>query len=145
MELFNNPLNFLMAGGAVGLLATMWGKIKNLFWRLLGTFIRRIEISSEDMGTRVVGYLIKNHKFMKTYDRVYGSSWELHKNEKYGLVTFEQFGERSLIFWNGWLPFLFNAKRATSKQENPTSNGSSHTSRHQLWRYLLLSLSFAAL
>ena len=38
---------------------------------------------------------------------MYGASWEYQRDGRYGLVPYELFGNRTLILWNGWFPFLF--------------------------------------
>ena len=113
----------LLAGGAVlGVLATMWGKIKAVAWRATGLFVQRVEIPTEAGHDAVVAYLVTRFKRSRNYDRMYGASWEYQRDGRYGLVPYEMFGVRTLILWNGWFPFLFSnsveSKAASSKGNN---------------------------
>ena len=49
---------------------------------------------------------------------MYGASWEFQRDGRYGLIPYELFGNRTLIFWNGWFPFLF-----TNQQEQKAATG----------------------
>ena len=54
-------------------------------------------------------------------------SWEYQRDGRYGLVPYEVFGNRTLIFWNGWFPFLFSnqveSKAASAKGNADSSSG----------------------
>jgi hypothetical protein len=103
------PYAWLIAGaGAVlGIVATMWSKIKGIAWRFISLFIQRIEIPTESAHEAVVAYLIAHFKRLRNYDRMYGASWEYQRDGRYGLIPYELFGSRSLVFWNGWFPFIY--------------------------------------
>ncbi|MBA4062659.1 MAG: hypothetical protein C0501_02920 [Isosphaera sp.] len=99
----------LLAGGAaLGLVASMWTKIKGVAWRLVGMFVQRVEIPTEAGHDAVVAYLIAHYRRSRNYDRMYGASWEYQRDGRYGLVPYEVYGNRTLILWNGWFPFLFS-------------------------------------
>jgi hypothetical protein len=112
-------LGMLAGGAALGVLATMWTKIKGFAWRFVGMFVQRVEIPTEAGHDAVVAYLIANFKRSRNYDKMYGASWEYQRDGRYGLVPYEVFGNRLLILWNGWFPFLFTnqveSKAASSK------------------------------
>lgn len=118
----------LLAGGALlGLLASMWGKIKGLMWRVLGLFVQRVEIPTEPGHEALVSYLIAHYRRSRNYDKMYGASWEYQRDGRYGLIPYEVFGNRSLILWSGWFPFLFTNqvenKAASGKGTNNDSSG----------------------
>jgi hypothetical protein len=117
----------LAGGAALGVLATMWSKIKGVAWRLVGMFIQRVEIPTESGHDAVVAYLIANYKRSKNYDKMYGASWEYQRDGRYGLVPYEVFGNRLLILWNGWFPFLF-ANQVESKAASGKGNTDSSSS-----------------
>jgi hypothetical protein len=119
----------VLAGGAVlGVVAAMWSKIKGVAWRAVGLFVQRVEIPTEAGHDAIVAYLISKYKRSRNYDRVYGASWEYQRDGRYGLVPYELFGVRTLIFWNGWFPFLFTNQvesKAASSKGAPADTSSS--------------------
>ena len=58
MELWN-----IVAGGAaLGLIASCWGKIKEIFWKFCSLFVQHVEIPSEPAHNALVAYLIKRYR-----------------------------------------------------------------------------------
>lgn len=113
----------LLAGGAaLGLVASMWGKLKGFAWRLLGLLVQRVEIPTEPGHEALVSHLIAKFKRSRNYDKMYGASWEYQRDGRYGLVPYEVFGNRTLILWNGWFPFLF-----TNQVESKAASGKANT------------------
>src|SRR5439155_792155 len=100
--------NFLLGGAALGLLASCWQHIKGLSWRLMGLFLRRIEVPSEAAHQAIIAYLVANYRRYRNYDSMFGADFEHMRNGRYGLVPYELFGNRTVVFWNGWWPFLFS-------------------------------------
>jgi hypothetical protein len=133
-----NPMNWLAGGAIVGLLAACWDKIKVLTWKFISLFIQQVEFPSEAGHDAVIAYLVLHHKRSKWYDRMYGASYEHQQDGRYGLVPYELFGSRSLVFWNGWWPFVF-----TNQQENkkpaPASNPWGTSEEHALKVYSTLT------
>src|SRR5690349_18069680 len=121
----DTALGLLAGGAALGLVATMWTKFKGFAWRLLGLFVQRVEIPTEAGHDALVAYLIANHRRSRNYDRMYGASWEYQRDGRYGLVPYEVFGNRTLILWNGWVPFLY-ANQLEQKTGGKGNEGSSH-------------------
>ncbi len=119
-------LGMLAGGAALGVVATMWTKIKGFAWRFVGMFIQRVEIPTEAGHDAMVAHLIANYRRSKNYDRMYGASWVYQRDGRYGLVPYEVFGNRLLIMWNGWFPFLFanqvEHKAASGKGNNDGSS-----------------------
>lgn len=126
-EAMASPLGFLAAGGLLGIVASMWSKIKGLAWRLLGTFVQRVELQNISNHNAVIGYLIKNHKRSRNYDRVYSATWDYQRDSQYALIPAELFGTKTMIFWHGWVPFLFTVQGQA--EAAPTSGGSPPGSR----------------
>ena len=107
MDIFN-----FMAGGAVlGVVAACWDKIKALVWRVANLFVRQVEVPSEAAHEAVVAYLIAHYTRSRWYDSMYGAVYEYQRDGRYGLVPYELFGNRSILFWNGAFPFLFRNER----------------------------------
>ena len=123
------PAWLIVAGGAaLGVLASMWGHLKTLLWRAMALFVQRIEIPTQAAHDAVTAYLIGKHKRSRNYDRMYGASWEFRRDGRYGLVPYEQFGNRTLILWDGWWPFLFsNQQEQKSTGSNNNNNNSNAT------------------
>jgi ATPase family associated with various cellular activities (AAA) len=117
------------AGMVFGVIASTWSKLKGIAWRFVSLFIQRIEIPTESAHEAVVAYLINHYKRLRTYDRMYGASWEYQRDGRYGLIPYELFGSRSLVFWNGWIPFIYTnqmeakAAAAGNKGSGDTPSG----------------------
>ena len=115
-----NPLNYLAGGAALGFLAGFWDKLKGAVWKFFNLFVERIEVPSEYAHGVLVAHLIARYPRARNYQRMYGAVYEHQRDGRYGLVPYEYFGARAIIFWNGWWPFLF-----CNEQENkkPAANG----------------------
>src|SRR5262249_39825013 len=73
----------------------------------------------------VIDYLIARYPRSRFYDRMYGACYEHHRDGRYGLVAYEQFGNRSVLFWDGWRPFVFSnavENKAKSRRGKPAEN-----------------------
>src|SRR3954466_883740 len=100
-------MNFLAGGAALGALASCWGYIKIFTWKVMSTLIQRVEIPDSDLCRTLVGHLVTHYPRSRIYDRVYASAHEdIKTGEHTGEVPYGWFGQRSLIFWNGWFPSL---------------------------------------
>ena len=117
--------HFAAGGAAIGLIAGFWTKIKGVLWRCANVLVQRVEIPTAEAHNALVAYLIKNYRRSRAYERLYGA-WYAHRRDgKYGLVAYEQFGTRSMIFWNGWFPFFFSnaiESKAAAAKGNQTNN-----------------------
>ncbi len=114
--LFDSAWNFVAGGAVLGVVASMWDKIKAIGWRVCNLFVQRIEVPTQAAHEAVTAYLIAKYRRSRNYDRMYGASWEYQRDGRYGLIPYEQFGNRTLILWNGWFPFLYS-----NQQEKKTS------------------------
>src|SRR5437764_4602553 len=105
-----NLFNLAAGGALIGVLAGFWGYIRTVAWKFISLFIQRVEIRSNGYLTPILlGYLIRNYKRSKVYDRCYGAMNEhIRSGERHGMVPYEEFGENSIIFWNKHLPFVFS-------------------------------------
>jgi hypothetical protein len=119
--------NLLFGGAALGVLAACWDYIKGFTWRIVGLFICRVEIPIEAGHQALISYLVAHYPRYRNYDRLYGADFEHLRNGQYGLVPYEQFGYRSVLFWNGWFPFLFSnaqeGKPRSGQQQEASSGG----------------------
>jgi hypothetical protein len=117
----------IIAGGtAVGLLASCWQYVKAIFWRMLNLFIQQVEIPTEPGHEALIAHLIARYPRSGTYDRMYGAWWEYQRDGRYGLIPYESFGQRSMVFWRGWVPFVFSNQRerrpSAANQNNAPSD-----------------------
>ena len=110
------------AGAALGVLASMWSKFQTVGWRLLNFAVQRIEIPTQAGHEAVTAYLIARYRRSRNYDRMFGASWEYRKDGRYGLIPYEQFGNRTLVLWNGWYPFFYSNQQ---ESKAPTKEGHS--------------------
>jgi ATPase family associated with various cellular activities (AAA) len=119
--------NIVAGGAAIGLLASCWSKIKDVAWRFANLLIQQVEVPSESAHQALTAYLLAHFKRSKAYDRMYSASYEYLRDGRYGLIPFEIFGSRTLIFWNRWFPFLYT--NAVEKKAKSSGNrGESHDS-----------------
>lgn len=117
--------NYLAGGAALGLIAGFWGRIKEVVWKVVSLFIQRIEIESEAGHDALIAHLVAHFPRSKLYERVYGAWHEYHRDGRYGLVAYERFGLRNVVFWNGRWPFLFSN---ALEQKGKTAKGSGENS-----------------
>ncbi len=118
-------LYFAFAGTALGVVASMWTKIKGFGNRVIGMVIQRVEIPTQAAHDAVTAHLIGRFKRSRNYDRMYGATWEYQRDGRYGLVPYEQFGNRTLILWDGWVPFLFTNQQESKTPTKGENSGSS--------------------
>ena len=122
--MFTGSWNLLAGGAILGVVAGMWDKIRAVVWRVCNLFVQRIEVPTQAAHEALTAYLIVNFKRSRNYDRVYGAQWEFQRDGRYGLIPFEQFGNRSLILWNRFFPFIFTnqqEQKNTGKEDNSRS------------------------
>src|SRR5208337_4336181 len=117
-----NPMNFLAGGAILGLLAGCWDKIKAVAWKLISLVIQQVEVPSDAAHHALVAYLIRRYPRSRFYDRMYGASYEHQRNGRYGLVPYELFGSRSVVFWNRWFPFVFTNQVENKKPATNTNS-----------------------
>jgi hypothetical protein len=120
--------NLMVGGAALGVLAACWEHVKSFSWRIVGMILRRVEIPSEAAHQALIAHLVAHYPRYRNYDSLYGADFEHHRDGRYGLVPYEVFGNRTVVFWNGWWPFLFsNAQekkpRAGAQPQEHSSGG----------------------
>lgn len=121
----------------LGLLVGLWNKIKGFSWKIMSTVLQRVEISTEESHTAIIGYLKENYKSFSNYDKVYGAQNETWRTGKYGLIPYEIFGEKSIIFIDSKkkykffnMPFLYSPvvkSKTTDNYGNYSSNEGPHS------------------
>jgi len=119
--------NFLAGGAVLGVIASLWTYLKGFVWRAIGLLVRRVEIPTESAHEALTAFLIAHYKRSGNYDHVFGASWDYQRDGRYGLIPYEMFGNRALIFWNGWFPFFFSnqlERKASSTRAGSAANGS---------------------
>jgi hypothetical protein len=122
----------LLAGSAVfGLVAGFWGRIKTVAWKCFNLFVQQVELLDDTTATAVVGHLIHNYRRAQLYDKTYGAAYDHTIDGKYGLIPYELFGKRDIIFWKGWAPFLFTtgSKGTAPAGNTPTPPGNNNQER----------------
>ncbi len=107
-------------GALMGIVAGFWQYVKSFIWKIVNFFVQRVEIPTEAGHEALVSYLISHHKRARIYEPMYGAAYEYQRDGRYGLVPYELFGNRTLIFWNGWFPFLFSNQ---AEQRTTNANG----------------------
>lgn len=91
-------IDFLKSSALVAFVVGFWDKIKAFIWMILSTFIRKIEIKSEEAHDTVIAYLVTHHKKLSSYNKAYSTQYESFRNGKYGLAPYEKFGASFMVF-----------------------------------------------
>jgi hypothetical protein len=125
--------NYMAGGAAIGLVAGFWGKIKEFLWRFVSLLIQRIEIDSEPAHDALIAYLVTHYRRSRLYDRMYGAMREHHRDGRYGLVPYEMFGLRSVIFWNGCWPFAFSNAVERKAQAGKVNRETGNSEATKVW------------
>ena len=118
-----------LAGGAIfgsslGLIATVWSRIKSFFWRIACYYIKHVEFDNSGWASEaMLDYIITHHKLSKSYDRVFRAMYEQIRGGKREFIPTEIFGYRDFLFWNGWFPVLVT-KKSGSDEPKATSGES---------------------
>src|SRR5262245_60913789 len=76
----NQLTNFLAGGAILGLIAGFWDKIKAVLWKAVNLFVQQVEIPSESAHDAVISHLIARYPRSRLYDRMYGASYEHHRD-----------------------------------------------------------------
>jgi hypothetical protein len=116
-------MNFPAGGAALGLVAGFWSKIKAVAWKGASFFVQQVEISSDAAHEAVIAYLVAHCTRSRLYDRMYGAAYEHHRDGQYGLVPYELFGNRTVVFWQGWRPFLFTNEQERKAKAHAGNRG----------------------
>lgn len=122
----NNYMNLIWGGAAIGVITSCWSHIKAIFWKVCQMFIQQVEIHDEHCAEAIISYLVKRYRRSRLYDKTYGTNYEHIKegdSTRYGLVAYEKFGKRAIIFWNYIFPFFFNGPEKKQTTTNNTSYG----------------------
>ena len=89
------------------MIAGFWSHTKDVVWKVVSLFIQQIEFESEEAHDALIAHLVAHFPRSRLYDRVYGAWREYHRDGRYGLVAYERFGLRNVVFWDGWRPLVF--------------------------------------
>lgn len=108
--------NLLTGGAILGVLAGFWQQLKDSAWKIVSMFVQQVEIPTAEAHEAVTAYLIANYKRASVYDKAYGAVYERLRDGRYGLVPYEQFGHRTIFFWNKHIPFVFRNQIETNPQ-----------------------------
>jgi hypothetical protein len=116
-------MKYLAGGAALGFVAGFWEKIKAVLWRGASLFVQRVEVNSEFAHNALVAYFVAHHRRSGLYDRIYGAWHEAQGDGRCTLVPYEVFGNRNVLFWDGWFPFLFGNAQENKANANQQQAG----------------------
>ena len=117
----------LIGSTALGLLAGFWQPIKTFLAKIVSLLIQQVEVPTEQGHDALVAYLIARYKRSGVYDRMFGAWWDYRRDGRYALIPYESFGQRSMIFWNGWTPLLFHNQRERKPAGNDQNKNTDAT------------------
>jgi hypothetical protein len=94
-------------GTVFGIVVRSWQSIKNFFGSMMDIFIIRAHLDDETSAKAVLTYLVKHYPRSGGGQRTFGGRHDAFRDGKYGHIPYELLGDRTLLFWRGWLPFWF--------------------------------------
>ena len=135
----------LIGSTALGLLAGFWQPIKTFLAKIVSLLIQQVEVPTEQGHDALVAYLISKHKRSGVYDRVFGAWWDYRRDGRYALIPYETFGQRSMIFWNGWTPFIFHNQRERKPAGNEQNRNADATKIYSVLTFIRGTLDLDSL
>jgi ATPase family associated with various cellular activities (AAA) len=143
-----DALNVVSIGAVVGMAASYFATIKNVIWKAMNLVVRCSEID-ENSGTlrdALMSYIVKNFKRSVMYDGLYCSTTSWVKSQNCNLeVPYEYFGKKSIVFWNGWVPFLVTPSQTASSGSSSAPGGSGSPSSNFRVTYIRGTLDMDAI
>jgi hypothetical protein len=109
-------------GTVLGVVLRSWQSIKNCFNSVMGIFIIRAHLDDETTAKAVLAHLVGHYRRSGSGQRTFGGRHDSLRDGKYGHIPYELLGNRTLLFWRGWLPFWFVVQE--EKQDAGKSGGS---------------------
>jgi hypothetical protein len=109
-------------GTVIGVVVRSWQNIKNFCNSVMGIFVIHAHLDDETTARAVLTHLVRHYRRSTSGQRTFGGRHDAFRNGKYGLIPFELLGNRTLLFWRGWLPFWFVVQE--EKQDAGKSGGS---------------------
>jgi hypothetical protein len=92
-------------GTVIGVVVRSWQSIKNFFSSMLGIFVIRAHLDDETTARAVLAHLVEHYRRSRSGQRTFGGRHDSFRDGKYGHIPYELLGNRTLLFWRGWLPF----------------------------------------
>ena len=135
----------LIGSTALGLLAGFWQPIKAFLAKIVSLLIQQVEVPTEQGHDALVAYLIAKYRRSGVYDRMFGAWWDYRRDGRYALIPYESFGQRSMIFWNGWIPFLFHNQRERKPAGNDANRNTDATKIFSVLTFIRGTLDLDAL
>src|SRR5262249_52533268 len=102
---------------------------KTFLWKIVSLLIQQVEVPTEQGHDALIAYLIATCKRSGVYDRMFGAWWDYRRDGRYALIPYESFGQRSMIFWKGWVPFIFHNQRERKAGGGNEQNKSSDATK----------------
>ena len=109
-------------GTVIGVVVRSWQSIKNFCNSVMDIFIIRAHLEDETTAKAVLTHLIRRYPRSGSGQRTFGGRHDAFRDGKYGHIPYELLGDRTLLFWRGWLPLWFVVKE--EKQDAGKTGGS---------------------
>ena len=109
-------------GTVFGVVVRSWQSIKNFCNSMMGIFVIHAHLEDETTAKAVLTHLVRHYRRSASGQRTFAGRHDSFRDGKYGHIPFELFGNRTILFWRGWLPFWFVVQE--EKQDNGKSGSS---------------------
>lgn len=121
MEYFAPMLaGFAILGTVLGVVLRGWSSIRGWLQRCMGYLFVHAHLDDEVTIKAVLAYLMATYPRNKSGEKTFGGRCDSFRDGKYGHIPFELLGNRSLLFWKGWIPFWFSVQAV---KEDPKGAG----------------------
>jgi hypothetical protein len=105
-------------GTVIGVVVRSWQSIKNFCSSVMDIFVIHAHLDDETTVRAVLTHLVRHYHRSGSGQRTFGGRHDSFRDGKYGHIPYELLGNRTILFWRGWLPFWFvvqEEKQDTSK------------------------------
>jgi hypothetical protein len=109
-------------GTAIGVVVRSWQSIKAWCGSAMGLFVIHAHLEDETTARAVLTHLVRNYRRSGCGQRTFGGRHDSFRDGRYGHIPYELLGNRTILFWRGWLPFWFVVQE--EKQDANKSGGS---------------------
>jgi len=126
MDLFNSNLGAVVAfstvfGTILGVIVKCWSSVKAIFTRCFNMVISSNIVQDKNTQRVLLSHLSKNYSRSISNVKSYSSKYETFKSGKNGMVSYEDIGDKTVVFWRYWLPLVYSVSVKESK------DGANHT------------------
>src|SRR6516165_9077793 len=108
-------------GTVFGVVNRRWQSIKNFCSSVMDIFVIHAHLDDDTTARAVLTHLVRHYRRSGSGQRTFGGRHDCFRDGRYGHIPYELLGNRTVLFWRGWLPFWFVVQE--EKQDAGKSGG----------------------